>query len=111
MIFIQNPTSFIEIEFVFDRLSPRKLEDELEVSADNVIVRSSCRQFLEALQFAFSLSSYVIGQICFVQSLAEQRSFGGFACFIFTELLLNRLHLLPQNVITLRLVHLALRFR
>ena len=110
MIFVENATSFRELEFVFRRFLPRQLENVLEVRANHVIVRRGGRQPFEALQLTLRFSTYVVRQIGFFETFSKQLRFSSFARLVLAKLFLNRTHLLAQDVIALRLVHLGLGF-
>ena len=111
MVLIENQPRFVEIELVFRRFSPGQLEYVFEIGANNVIVGRRGRKPFQALELAFRFRAHFVRQIGFAESLAEQFCFSAFATFIFTKFLLDRLHLLTQDVIPLGLVHLRLRFR
>ena len=110
MIFVENAARFREIEFVFRRLAPRQFEHEVEIRADDVIVRRRLRQTFQTFQLTFSFGAHVIRQICFFETLAQQLRFSRFARLVFAEFFLNRAHLLAQHVIALSLVHFDLGF-
>ena len=110
MIFVENSSRFGEVQLVFRRFQPRQFQNKLEIRANDVIVRRRRRQSLQSFQLALSFRPHFLRKLCFLEPLAQQFGFGGLACFILAELFLDRAHLLAQNVIALRFVHLSLRF-
>src|SRR5437764_4939067 len=67
------------------------------------------RQTLQTLQLALGLLANLFGKVCRAESLAQHVGLGALAALVFSEFLLYGLHLLAQEVVALRLRHLALR--
>ncbi len=110
MVFVQNLPRLVQIELFLARLFPRQFEDVFEIGADNVIIRCRLRKLFHPLQLAFGFFANLFGQVGGFQTFAKLSGLGLFAALVLAKLLLDRLHLLPQDVIALRFVHLGLRF-
>ncbi len=109
VVFVEDAPRLVEVELVLGRFLPRQLKHVLKVSADDVVVGRRRRQPLHAAQLALGLFAHVVGEVGLLQALAQQLGLGALAALVLAQLLLDRLHLLAQDVVALRLVHLALR--
>src|SRR5688572_8653661 len=109
MVFVQNLASFVQVEPLLARLVPRQFDYVFEVRADDVIVRRRLRQRFHALQLARRFFAYLVGKIGRFETFAKLSGLGLFARLVLAQFFLDLPELLPKNVVTLGLVHFALR--
>ncbi len=111
MIFVEYPAGLVQVKLFFARLSPWQLEDVFKIGSDDMIVGRRLRQRLHPFQFAVGFLADIIRKIGRLEPFAKLFGLGLFAAVaILAKFLLDRLHLLTENVIALRFVHLGLRF-
>jgi hypothetical protein len=108
MVFVQDLPRLVEIKFFFARLFPRQLQHVFEVGPYHVIIGSCLRKLFHSPKLALGFLADVLRQVGGFQPLAKLRRLRLFARLIFAKLLLNGLHLLAEDIIALRFVHLAL---
>ena len=91
-------------------LAPRERQQPVEVVAHDGGFGRHRRHRLQLLQFGVRLLAGLLGELGLLDALLE---LGGLvaAVLAFAELLLDRLHLLVEVVLALRLLHLALDAR
>src|SRR5438132_911670 len=107
VVLVELPARGLQVDVVVGRLRPRKLDDPLEIRADDAVLGGLRRQPLEALQLAVGLLADVLGQIGRLDPLAQLVGLGRLLVSL-TELLLDRLELLPEEVFALPALHLGL---
>ena len=98
-----------DIERVLACFVPGQLQNVLEISPDDVVIRRAGRQLFEPRQFALGFLANLFRQLGLLQPLAQLLHFGLLAGF-FAELLLDRAHLLAQQVVALLLIHFGAGF-
>ena len=110
MVGVEDLAGLLEVEVVLGRLVPGDGEDPVEVGADDAVLRRGRGQLLEARQLPVRRLQRLLGQVGLVDLLAQLLELGllGIA---FAELVLDCLHLLAQEVLPLRLLHLRLDLR
>ena len=87
------------------------LQRGLPRNPTNHFVRMSrLRQSLHPLKLTLSFLANFVRQVGRLKPFTQLRSLGALTGFVFAEFLLDRLHLLSENVIALRFVHLRLSF-
>ncbi len=99
-----------QVEVVLGRLVPRKRGDPLEVTAHDSVLGHRRLQALEPAELSVDLLAHLLGQLDGSELLAQlgdlRLDLVGFA-----ELLLDRLQLLAEEVLTLTLLELGLHLR
>src|SRR5258708_22959389 len=60
VIFVEHFLGLIQIQAVFRRLPPGQIQYPLEISSDDVIVGSRCRQSLESFELSIRFSASLI---------------------------------------------------
>ncbi len=108
VILVEHAARLARIEAVFGRDAPRDLEDPLDVRAQHLVLGRRLRHPLEALEFTRGRLPDGVGKLGLVDALAEVAGVGGVRL---AEFVLDRLELLAQVVLPLRVAHLLLRLR
>ena len=99
-----------KVEVVLRRLRPGKRQDPVDVGADHAVLGCSSREALEAGQFAVDGLARLLRQVGRLNSLAQLADLRLLGIAL-AELLLDRLHLLAEEELTLALLHLRLDLR
>ncbi len=110
MILVEDAPCPVEIEVVGGEHVPWKREDPLEIRADDAVLGRRRRQLGEPLELPASLAIDLLWQAGLVDPTSELRELGLISVCL-AELLLDRLQLLSQHVLALRLLHLGLNLR
>ena len=108
VVLVQDATGFDRVEAVFARLVPRDVEQPVQIRADHLVFGRGGRHALEAFDFAHARSSR--SRSGSLASTTRARS-SWFSVVALAELGLDRLHLLAQQVLPLRVGHLLLGAR
>src|SRR5688572_5288236 len=108
VILVQHLAGLDWIDPIFGRRGPRHIEQPVDVGPEHLILRRRRRHALETFDFAKCDGGDRLGQVRVLDALAQLLELVAFA---FAQLLLDRLHLLAQVVLTLRVGHLLLRLR
>jgi hypothetical protein len=110
VVLVEDLPRALEVEVVLGGLRPRQRENPVKVCADHAVLRRGRRQPLQASELAVDSLANFLGQLDLLDAGLEllELSLLGIA---FTELLLNRLQLLAQEVLALALLHLGLDLR
>ncbi len=108
MVFVKNFVRLRDVDFQAARgLAPRQRSHPFQIGARNHVLRGCRRHFCQPLQLAVAFFLGFGGHRCFFHLLAKLvdllHGIVGFAQF-----LLNRLHLLAQEVLALVLADLLL---
>ncbi len=103
MILIEHVTRGHGIEPVGRQRRPRHVHDPVQIGANHLILGRRRGHALETLGFPFGDGGDRFGQLGVGEALAQILGVGLFA---FTELALNRLELLAQEILPLRVAHL-----
>ena len=61
VIFVEHFPRFIQIKAIFGRFLPRQFQNEIQISANDVIVGRHAGQFFHAAQFALGFLAHVVG--------------------------------------------------
>ena len=110
VIFVEDFGGRFDVEVVFGLFTPRQFHHPLQVGPDRGGFSRVGMHLFEPLKLLLRLLQHLLGHLGFLDGLAELRDlFGPFVQF--AEFLLDRLELLAQEVLALRLVHFALGFR
>ena len=111
MVFVEYLSGLVQVELFLARTPPRQFENVLDVGANDVVIGRRLRQLLHPLEFAVGLFPDIVGQVGLFETFAKLFSLGLFAGLVVAEFLLDRLHLLAEDVVALRFVHLVLCLR
>ena len=107
MVLVEDLPRVLKVEVVLRLHAPGQREDPLEVGADDAVLGRRRRDPLQPRELALGCLPRVLGQIRLLQLFAKlvdlRLHLVGLA-----ELVLDRLELLAQEVLPLRLVHLRL---
>ncbi|MNJ51436.1 hypothetical protein D3C77_467390 [compost metagenome] len=107
MILIQHLLSFGQIKIVLRSLFPRKTKQPVHIVAYDAAFCRAGWHFLQPIDFFLDLFPDLFRQFLFLEFSAKLLDFSCTA-FLLAELFLDRLHLLPQIIFFLRLLHLLL---
>jgi hypothetical protein len=109
VIFVEHLLRIREIEAVVRPLIPRQLAHPLEIRADDLRFHGLAPRALESAQLAIDLAPRFVGELQFRELLAQLGDL--FALIVFTQFLLDGLHLLAQVHLALPLAQLLLHLR
>ena len=109
MVLIQNSAGVTNIEVVFRPPCPRQGYKPIEVASNHAIFGSRGWQARQPLQFATCLLLSFFRHVGLFDLLTEFLCLGSLLIF-FAEFLLDRFHLLTQEIFALHLFDLAARF-
>ena len=107
VVLVEHAARLDRIEPVLGRLVPRHVEHPVQVGADHLVLGRRRRHPLEPIDLAVRDRGDVLGQIRFGDALAQLLRLA----VPFAELGLDRLQLLAQHVLPLRVGHLLFRAR
>ncbi len=110
VVVVEHLACVLEVEVVLGRLVPRQRGDPLEVVAHDAVLGHRGLQPLEPAELALHLLVSLLGQVDRGQLVAQLVDLGGHLVGL-AQLLLDRLHLLAQEVLTLALLELGLDLR
>jgi hypothetical protein len=108
VILVEHLAGFDRIDAIGRRRAPRDIEDPVDVGPQHLVLRRRRVHAFEAIDFAHGDGMDALGQLCGLDARAQLRKVVAVAL---AEFLLDRLHLLAQVVVTLRVGHLLLRLR
>ncbi len=109
VVLVQDLLGLVDVDLGAGAFRPGQHRQPLDVVAGERVVGGHGRHAGEARQFLERLFLHVLRHPGFVDLLAQL--FGlALAFVLLAEFLLNRLHLLAQVVVALRLLHLVLHF-
>ena len=109
MIRVQNFFGFDDFDFLAGSLVPGQHGQPLDIVARQRIVRCHGRHAREAAQFFERFFLHFVGHAGFVDFLFQVIDVAR-ALILLTKFFLNRLHLLAQVILALRLLHAILHF-
>jgi hypothetical protein len=107
MILVEHLACFDRIEAVFRRFIPGNIQDPVEIRPDHLVFRRRRGHAFEAIDLAVGDGGDRLGQSGLGDALAQLRPLA----VAFAELGLDRLHLLAQHVLPLRVGHFLFRLR
>ncbi len=102
VIFVEDLPGLRQVVVVLRAHVPRDVEHPVQVRADPAILRVLLARALQAVELAVDLGQHVLRHACLGDALAVGRHDVGLAL---VELPLDRLHLLAQEELALRLLH------
>ncbi len=108
VILVQDLPRLDEVQAILGGLRPRDVENPVQVRPDHLVFRRGRRHPLEAIHLTLRHAMGILRQRSIVDAPAQVRDLGS---FLLPKLLLDRLQLLPQVVLTLRVGHFLLRLR
>ncbi len=108
VVLVEHSARLDGIEAIFGRRPPGHLEQPVEVRARHLVVGRRAADAGQPVQLACRDLVDVLGQVTRGDLFAQQLDLVGLAL---AELVLDRLELLPQVVLPLRVRHLLLRLR
>ena len=98
---VEDLTSVLRVEALLRRLAPRHGEEPVEVRADHLRLGALLAHALEARELSLSLLANVLGQVELLELLPVLLDHGS---VVVAELLADRVHLAPQDVLALLLL-------
>ena len=104
MIRIQNAPRFRHVDRVGLGALPRQLDQPVEIGAHHRVLARGVGHALEALQFLHRLLFDFLGHAGFCDRFLELPELRSLALVAFAQLLLDRFHLLAQEVLPLSLI-------
>ncbi len=106
VVFIQDALGLVDVDIVFGGLVPGQAHEPVQISPRHGILGRCRMDRFKTRQFLLGHLEGFFRHIGFFNGFAQ---FGQFRIlvFAFSQLLLDRLHLLAQHIFTLTLVHLA----
>ena len=107
VVLVEDGARVLEVEVVLGRLVPRKREDPLEIPADDAVLGCGGRKLGEPVELAAGCAVGLLGKMRLLDLAAELR-YLGLLLVAFAELVLDRLELLAEEVLALRVLHLRL---
>ncbi len=107
VIRVEHLARLDRIEPILGALLPRHIEDPVEIGADHLVLGRGRRHPLQAIDFARGDRRHRLGQ----RGLGDARADFGRLAVAFAELGLDRLHLLAQQILPLRVGHFLFRLR
>ena len=102
VVFVEHAARLDRIEPILGRLVPRHVQHPVEVGADHLVLGRRRRHALEAIDLAVRDRRDALGQV----RLGDRLRSSCDLAVPFAELGLDRLHLLAQHVLPLRVGHL-----
>ena len=106
VVLVEDLARAHEIEVVLGHLVPGEAEDPFDVGADDAVLGRRRRQLLEPGELAVDCLAGFFGEVELGGAVAELLELGLLGVAL-AELVLNRLQLLPQEVLALRRLHLG----
>src|SRR5439155_10503874 len=110
VVLVENRAGMPEVQVVLGRRPPREREDPLEVGPDHPVLGRGRRELCQAVELPASLLVGFVGELRLLD-LGAQLGDLGLLLVTLTELVLDRLQLLAQEVLPLALLHLGLDLR
>ena len=107
VVCVQDLLRVLDVEVVLGLHRPGQVDQPLEVAADDAVLGRGRRKLLQAPELALGRLRGVLRQLRGLDPLAELVHLGGLVVGL-AELVLDRLHLLAQEVLALALVDLGL---
>ena len=104
VVFIQNLAGISNFQLVGGQHIPRQIQNEFQISARHVVIRSTCRQPFQARQFARKFLLRFFRQIGFFKAFAQDVDFSLVAVLL-AQLRLDSAQLLAQKILALLLAH------
>ena len=104
VILVEHAAGLDRVEPILGPLVPRDVEHPVQVGPDHLVLGGRSRHPLESIDLAGGDRGDGLRQVRVGDALAELLDFG----VALAELRLDRLHLLPQHVLPLRVGHLLL---
>ena len=108
VVVVEHAPRFHRVEAVLGGDRPRQLQDPVEIRPDHLVFRRLAGHARQPFHLARGHRVDRLRQVGVVDARAQLGQLGALAL---AELLLDGLHLLPQEVLTLRVGHLLLRLR
>jgi hypothetical protein len=108
VVFVESFARLDGIDPVGSRHAPRHVQDPVDVRAEHLVLGRCGAHAAQSIELAHRHDVHRFGQLCVLDALAQLRQLVALAL---AELLLDRLELLPQVVLPLRVGHLLLRLR
>ena len=105
MVFVQIFFRQINVQAVLGLDRPGQAQQPVQIRPDHAAFRRHRRHLLQPVDFLGDPFRYFLGQILVLHLLAVFFRLGS-PLVLFTQFLLDRLHLLPQEIFLLRLLHL-----
>ena len=103
VVLVEDLFGVVDVEVVFGLVVPGQVDEPLEIGADDTVLGRGRRQLLQPGELAFGCLKRLLRQPGFFDPLAEFIGLGHRFVF-FPEFGLDRLQLLPQEVLALALV-------
>jgi len=108
VILVEHAPRFDGVQTVVGRHAPWDVEQPVHVRAEHLVLGRRRRHPREAIHLAIGDGEHGLGQIGLLHPRSQPLDFVAFAL---AELVLDRLQLLPEVVLPLRVGHLLLRLR
>ena len=107
VVLVEDLLGLVEVEVVIGLDAPRQADEPVDVGANDALLRAGARDPRESIDFLEGLLLDLVGHRRLLDLLAQLGRLGD-GRVVLPQLLLDRLHLLAQDVLALGLVHLGL---
>jgi hypothetical protein len=104
VVLVEHLARFHDVDGGLRLVLPWQVHQPLEVRADHAVLAGAVGHALQALQFLARLLLDFLGHAGLADALLELLELRGRAAFVFAQLLLDRAHLLAQEVLAVGLV-------